>query len=416
MGSRDKVHSFKQESGRLGTVGAPPPFALNGGARFRGPDGGAAEASRSAAELRARGTAPNYSGQTGPIETRWGTGFRRYPDCLSYIESAGMNERLAEGELIVPLRYIAAEEPTFSHVPSNSVWKKSHDPGVGVAPQMNSFMEESRFEGRKNLFFPTLLRSGRRLSEYRPGLSLDDPESMDRLGINLLNRPSRVKDYFLDYERVANEYYPEIEQLLRDFYPGVEDAYVFDHNVSDRANMKKEDQERHDPGVGGYAELVHNDYTDNSGPGRARELLTQNLRNWHPRAQERLCSEKQADEILSRRFMEVNLWRPVEVVQQNPLALCAWPSFADQPYVTNYRIYDDRVGETQAFTHRESHEWYWFPLQDPDEISILKCYDSETNGEMSRWSFHTAFRDHTAPEDAPDRRNIVVRAYVFFQA
>ena len=47
------------------------------------------------------------------------------------------------------------------------------------------------------------------------------------------------------------------------------------------------------------------------------------------------------------------------------VALCAWPSFAKQPYITNYRIYDDRVGETQAFTRREDHEWYWFPQQQP---------------------------------------------------
>ena len=35
----------------------------------------------------------------------------------------------------------------------------------------------------------------------------------------------------------------------------------------------------------------------------------------------------------------------METVEQFPFVLCAWPSFADQPYITNYRIYDDRVGE-----------------------------------------------------------------------
>ena len=49
--------------------------------------------------------------------------------------------------------------------------------------------------------------------------------------------------------------------------------------------------------------------------------------------------------------------------------LCAWPSFADQPYITNYRIYDDRVGETTRFTYRPDHEWYWFPQQKPTEVS-----------------------------------------------
>jgi hypothetical protein len=101
-------------------------------------------------------------------------------------------------------------------------------------------------------------------------------------------------------------------------------------------------------------------------------------------------------------------------VRQNPFVLCAWPSFADQPYITNYRVYDDRVGETTRFTYRPEHEWYWFPLQQPNEVSMLKCYDSVTDGSVSRWSFHTACIDPTAPADAPCRKNVVVRSFVFF--
>jgi hypothetical protein len=59
----------------------------------------------------------------------------------------------------------------------------------------------------------------------------------------------------------------------------------------------------------------------------------------------------------------------VETVEQFPFVLCAWPSFADQPYIINYRIYDDRVGETTRFTYRPDHEWYWFPRQKPTEVS-----------------------------------------------
>jgi len=45
---------------------------------------------------------------------------------------------------------------------------------------------------------------------------------------------------------------------------------------------------------------------------------------------------------------------------------------------------------------------------------MLKCYDSITDGSVSRWSFHTACIDPTAPADARCRKNVVVRAYVFF--
>ena len=160
-----------------------------------------------------------------------------------------------------------------------------------------------------------------------------------------------------------------------------------------------------------YVNLVHNDLNDNSGRVRCRELLTKNLRNF---GRPQHYTEEEADRKMSRRFMSLNLAKPMETVEQFPFVLCAWPSFADQPYINNYRIYDDRVGETTRFTYRPNHEWYWFPRQTSTEVSMLKCYDSVTDGSVSRWSFHTACIDPTAPANARCRKNVVVRSYVFF--
>jgi hypothetical protein len=46
---------------------------------------------------------------------------------------------------------------------------------------------------------------------------------------------------------------------------------------------------------------------------------------------------------------------------------------------------------------------------------MLKCYDSVTDGSISRWSFHTACIDPTAPATTSYRKNVVVRSFVFFQ-
>ena len=45
---------------------------------------------------------------------------------------------------------------------------------------------------------------------------------------------------------------------------------------------------------------------------------------------------------------------------------------------------------------------------------MLKCHDSVTDGSVSRWSFHTACIDPTAPANARCRKNVVVRSFVFF--
>jgi len=150
-----------------------------------------------------------------------------------------------------------------------------------------------------------------------------------------------------------------------EFFPGATDALVYNHDVFDKdyKGDRTEDQDNKNPGVNAnYAYIVHNDLNDNSGRVRCRELLTKNLRNF---GREQHYTEEQADAKMSRRFVSINLAKPMETVRQNPFVLCAWPSFADQPYITNYRVYDDRVGETTRFTYRPDHEWYWFPQQKP---------------------------------------------------
>ena len=267
--------------------------------------------------------------------------------------------------------------------------------------------------GRRCLYFPLVIRDARRIEEHYPGLSPYSPECMDKLGIALAHCESKCENFY-DAAEVERVFYSEIEKLLLEFFPDAKDALVYNHDVfnEDYEGNVTEDQDNKDPGVNtGYSDVVHNDLNDNSGRVRCRELLTQTLRNF---GREQHYTEEEADAKMSRGFMSINLAKPLETVRQNPFVLCAWPSFAGQPYITDYRIYDDRVGETTRFTYRPEHEWYWLPQQKPTEVSMLKCYDSITDGSVSRWSFHTACIDPTAPENAPCRKNVVVRSYVFF--
>ena len=342
----------------------------------------------------------------GPIETKWGVGFRTYEECLEHIRAN--NIEAPEGGLALPLHYTVHEQPSYTIVPSNALW---HEPAR--ADEARAFRRYERDLGRPCLYFPQVMRDARRMQEYYPGLSPTSPECMDKLGVSLAHCESKCENFY-DAAEVERVFYPEIEKLLLEFFPGATDALVYNHDVfnKDYEGDRTEDQDNKIPGVNrGYANLVHNDLNDNSGRVRCRELLTKNLRNF---GREQHYTQEEADAKMSRRFMSINLAKPMETVGQHPFVLCAWPSFADQPYITNYRIYDDRVGETTRFTYRPGHEWYWLPQQKSTEVSMLKCYDSVTDGSVSRWSFHTACLDPTAPDDAPCRKNVVVRSFVFF--
>ena len=237
------------------------------------------------------------------------------------------------------------------------------------AEDANILRKEEEDTRKRNLYFPQVMRDARRIEEYHPGLSPSSPECMDKLGVSLAHLESKCENFY-DSKEVERVFYPEIEKLLLDYFPGATDALVYNQDVFDKDYQgdRTEDQDAKNPGVNArYANLVHNDLNDNSGRVRCRELLTKNLRNF---GRTQNYTEAEADAKMSRRFMSINLAKPMETVEQFPFVLCAWPSFADQPYINNYRIYDDRVGETTRFTYRKDH--------------------------------------------APCRKNIVVRSYIFF--
>ncbi|HEY1933656.1 MAG TPA: CmcJ/NvfI family oxidoreductase [Acetobacteraceae bacterium] len=398
------------------TAGQPPPIAANDGLSYmsfdQGGDAGTAKALEDALAGIADGEGQRVidmidKAPPGPIKTQWGIAFRTYDECVAYIRSSNSIKAPAGG-VALPLPYTVYDRPTYSIVPSNGVWR---DPArADVAATLRKNEQDNR---QRNLFFPQVLRDARRIGEYHPGLSPDSPECMDRLGVSLAHLESKCTNIY-DSAEVERVFYPEIEKLLLEFFPDATDALVYNHDVFDKdyAGDRTEDQDARNPGVNAnYAMLVHNDLNDNSGRVRCRELLTKNLRNF---GRPQNYTEAEADAKMSRRFVSINLAKPIETIEQYPFVLCAWPSFADQPYITNYRIYDDRVGETTRFTYRPGHEWYWFPQQKPTEVSMLKCYDSVTDGSVSRWSFHTACIDPTAPADARCRKNVVVRSFVFF--
>ncbi len=397
------------------TVGQPPPIAANGGLSYmsfdRNGDAGTVAATEAALRQIAEGEGQAVidmidNAPPGPIKTKWGVGFRSSAECLDYIRTH--NITAPEGGVALPLRYSIYEQPSYSIVSSNTLWR---DPAR--AADAAALRKEEQDTGRRGLYFPQILRDARRIAEYYPGLSPYSPACMDKLGVSLAHCESKCRNFY-DAAEVERVFYPEMEKLLLEFFPDATDALVYNHDVFDKdyKGDRTEDQANKNPGVNAtYAYIVHNDLNDNSGRVRCRELLTKNLRNF---GREQHYTEAQADAKMSRRFVSINLAKPMETVQQNPFVLCAWPSFADQPYITNYRVYDDRVGETTRFTYRPNHEWYWFPQQKSTEVSMLKCYDSITDGSVSRWSFHSACIDPTAPEDAPCRKNVVVRAFIFF--
>ena len=54
-----------------------------------------------------------------------------------------------------------------------------------------------------------------------------------------------------------------------------------------------------------------------------------------------------------------------------------------------------------------------FPLMTPEEVLLLKIYDS-AGDDVARLTAHTAFDDPSSPPDAKPRRSIELRTLLFF--
>jgi hypothetical protein len=217
--------------------------------------------------------------------------------------------------------------------------------------------------------------------------------SLDRSGFQLVQHRSALDDAndYTSEARIRAVYYAEVESVLRTV-TGAQKVLVFDHTLRDGTPGHGR------TGVREPVRRVHDDQTFESAPRRVPRHLPKD----------------EAELRLKRRFAIVNFWRPIgETVQRTPLAFCDARSIATQDLLPSDLVYPDWTGETYSFAWNPKHRWYYVPRQRTDEVTLLKIYDSQTDG-TARLTAHTAFDDPTTAPDAPPRRSIEVRALVFW--
>ena len=136
------------------TEGQPPPIAANGGLSYmsfekNGDAGTSAAIEAALAQIEDGKQVVNMieNAPPGPIKTKWGLGFRDYDECLDHINTNGIGS--SEGTLALPLAYTIFEQPTYSIVPSNSLWK---DPLRSTEAELLRDNEDGN--RRRNLYFP----------------------------------------------------------------------------------------------------------------------------------------------------------------------------------------------------------------------------------------------------------------------
>ena len=120
-------------------------------------------------------------------------------------------------------------------------------------------------------------------------------------------------------------------------------------------------------------------------------------------------------QVARRRFGSINVWRPIRgPVEDRPLAIAEYNSIDDADLIAAERHYPDgRIGGVYKVRHNPEQRWYYFPFMERDEVVLLKCFDSLTDG-TARWTAHGSFADPHRSPDAPPRESIEIRTLIFY--
>ncbi len=212
---------------------------------------------------------------------------------------------------------------------------------------------------------------------------------LERNGFVLLNRPTHCPD-LLDPEEVRRSYYPEIEAIVKSL-------------------------------TGASRVLMFGDVARTDAPGAAEGRLPS--RGAHVDYDEgtvRMFTQRyapdEAAQLLKRRFILMNLWRPVRIVERTPLALCDASTVEPgdlNPSEVRGGLMDKDSPVMRGFnlSHNPRHRWYYVPSMSPDEILAFKLFDSE-KGAM-QWTGHTAIDDPSSAPDAAPRQSLEIRTISF---
>lgn len=246
----------------------------------------------------------------------------------------------------------------------------------------------------------------------------------DISGFAVYNSPAREKKFTSD-AAVRSAYYAEVESLLRSKLPGVKKVVIFDHTIRRRTE-------------GSPRQPVQQVHVDQS-PGAAEARVRRHL------------PADEADELLKGRYQIINVWRPIDNPASDfPLAVIDWRSTVPEDFIAVDLLYprrdsldaddDDRgkerladpstatstegyevKGETLSVAPSERHRFYYVKDMTPDEVMLLKCFDSRGEGMekgvkgLALRTPHTAFVDPQTPADAPGRQSIEVRCLIFYE-
>lgn len=240
----------------------------------------------------------------------------------------------------------------------------------------------------------------------------EEETHIDVTGFQALHSPSTVDaDLILNgtEEQVKDVYYGEVEELLKRV-TGASHVVFFDHTIRQMRPGQLDDS-----------------------PSKRQPVLRAHVDQTPISAHTRV--KRHASNLSWKRFQLINVWRPLKnPVYDYPLAVADFRSIdVINDLVPTTLVYPPPLpnGETYSVAYNPRHRWCYWSKMTPDEVLLLKCYDSASRAlstvnesaapvdetllrDVAGVTPHTAFYDAQGAKEGPSRQSIEVRALVFY--
>lgn len=234
--------------------------------------------------------------------------------------------------------------------------------------------------------------SGFKLLEHRVPVynaRLHESElSFERNGFTRIRHATDVD--LLDKAAVEKTYYRQVEDIVKEL-TGASEVLVFLDLV--RSEARGSEAQGMEP-----AANAHIDFD-----ARSVRLWVETLR------------PKDAERLLAKRFVNMNLWRSIRPVERKPLALCDARTVSETDLIPIAIAGGPEAppGEFSGYNlaYSPRHRWYYYPQLQTDEVLAFKIFDSDES--RPYLTAHTAFDDPTTRPDAPTRLSLEVRTIAF---
>ena len=209
-----------------------------------------------------------------------------------------------------------------------------------------------------------------------------DRLSFEQNGFTLIRHAFDEIDWF-DRDEVQARYYPQAARIVQAL-TGAREVLVFLDMI--RSEVREEG-----------AEPANNAHVDFDEPS---------LHGWI-----RMLRPHDAEALVKKRIVNINLWRPLRPVERMPLAVCDASSVGSHDLVRT--LIGVKPGQPAGpyagfnLAYNPAQRWYWYPDMQPGELLAFKLFDSDRT--RPHLTAHTAFADPASREGAPTRLSIEVR-------